>query len=35
VDFVCLWPNSAIIGIRLERQLSGVELSYTAIEHDG
>jgi hypothetical protein len=31
----CLWPNAAIIGFRLERQLSGDKLPYTAIGHDG
>ncbi len=29
------WPNSAVVGIRPERQLSRDELPYTAIEHDG
>jgi len=28
-------PDSAVAGIRLERQLSEDELPYTAIEHDG
>jgi hypothetical protein len=29
------WSDSAVAGIRLERQLSEDELPYTAIEHDG
>ena len=32
---VSSWPDSAVAGIRLERQLSEDELPYTAIEHDG
>ena len=28
------WPDSAVIGIRLERQLSGDKLPYTAVEHE-
>jgi len=35
LGYVACWPKAAIIGIRLERQLSGDKLPSAAIVHDG